>query len=189
MATAKHFYSANEVLERIQNLPSDESGEESASSDNDSEAEVELLEHRNDSAMSSVTESDEEFAALRDRIPITRGNVDAVTCGRRCRRPRRRSCRTGNGRGHVAAEQPVGADLDGPMDPGLQPGKDGTQWLLVKAGAGQVRRAPQNILTVAPGPRRHIKSSITNLLEAFMTLIDVTMMSWIVTYTQAEATR
>ena len=72
-------------------------------------------------------------------------------------------------------------------DPEL--GKDGTVWTWLKGEKTSVRRAAQNVLKLVSGPTKEAKSRISTILTAFKCIIDVTMITWLVNYTQQEAKR
>ncbi len=184
--TARRQYTADEVLRRLQDISSDFSGDDLC--DEDGSDDDDVLPADVSDGCSNIS-SDSDTPPLRQRISIPaekskrRKLYRGESRGRRndadCDRSRSRDCR----RFHCS-------ESEEPLD-SIQPGKDGTQWsnLHVDHGRENVRHARQNILHEVPGPTRFAKANINTVFDAFIVMIDVTMVSWIANFTQLEAIR
>ena len=62
-------------------------------------------------------------------------------------------------------------------------------WASLEGAEKSVRRAARNVLGHVPGPTREATNRISTILDAFKCIIDVTMITWLVRYTQQEAQR
>ena len=84
-----------------------------------------------------------------------------------------------------------GVEIDAAAEePGIfESGKDGTIWLKLADEDKRVRRQSQNVIKHVPGPTREAKARIITPFDALKCLLDVTLISWIVSYTELEATR
>ena len=71
----------------------------------------------------------------------------------------------------------------------LPPAKNGTRWTGVIQQKSLGQKQQQNVHRVAAGPTWHAKERINCATSAFKAIIDVIMMTWIVTFTQMEAER
>ena len=84
-----------------------------------------------------------------------------------------------------------GVEIDAAAEePGIfEFGKDGTIWLKLADEDKRVRRQSQNVIKHVPGPIREAKARIITPFDALKCLMDVTLISWIVSYIELEATR
>ena len=163
MASSRRKLSAEQVLAQLHDLSSDESGLEQTDS---SEEEAVPTEEKSTSEDSS--ESEDEGLPLRKRVTIQQ-DVEGI------QPTSERRLRSGSSQG---LNQTVR----------LLPGKDGTIWEqgdLSHTGP----RNMQNITRVAPGPKRHALDRIHSVTSALKLMLDLTMISWIVNFTQMEAER
>ena len=185
MAHRKRF-SANEVLKQLQEIPCNISGDDG---ENSGDQEANELHVQSEDSSSSCSEDSVEplrkriFLAdvVQDARPSTSTEVNRG--GTRVHR----SQTAFTSHDEEAAEE-CDSELDEPRTP-IQPGKDGTVWRAVRQGNQKKKRPLHNIVSIAPGPTTYSKQKIHTAFDAFRILIDVTMMNWIMNYTEMEANR
>ncbi len=208
-------YNVEETLCRIQELDSDNSGSDDGDKEEVDNAEDEGAEDPIEVVSSGSASSDEsDLESLRKRMKMPHA-VGVKLTGTSVSH-KRRGCERGRGShaGKASSVPVVRTDQEvvgksniriietilnkcsycactivaSSID-GLDLGKDGTTWTLLDDGEKSVRRAVQNVLRHAPGPTREAKSKISTVLDAFKCIIDFTMITWLVNYTQQEAQR
>ncbi len=151
MASTSRTYTADEVLAQLQDIQSDESGDETDSSDN----EVATTEDSS-STSTEVSSEDAEVACLQKRLQLgdDAAILQSVTRGRRARAGRRRA-----GRGRTRVQIIRGSSSDGEDDVQVDtaaeilPGKNGTKWSEIVQPKVSGPRQTQNITRLAPGPK------------------------------------
>lgn len=162
MASSRRKLSADQVLAQLQDLSSDESSVEANQTDD--EMEEDTVPAREDSSTETSAESEDEvMMPLRKRVAFQQDDVEDQSSSRRSQRSNQTVRR-------------------------LLPGKDGTIWNqgdLNRTG----RRNVQNITRNAPGPKRYARDRINSVTSALKLMLDLTMISWIVNFTEMEAER
>ena len=184
MASTSRTYTADEVLAQLQDIESDESGNEqhNDSSDNDVVA-------TEDSSSSSSTETSSEDAGVdclqkRLRLADDAAILQPITQSRRARAGRR-----GAGRGRTLAKVVHDDDVQVATTAEILPGKNGTKWSEITQPKVSGPRQMQNVTRLTPGPKRYAMERIHSAKAALQLMLDVTLITWIVNFTQMEAER
>lgn len=159
--------------------------EEHCSDDNDNIVVVD-----DESNDSTDSESEEEIPPVRKRMKLLdKHPILAVspTVKATCRRhDTHASCSSKEVINNTAEVTSVGHIGDGNV---LESGKDGTIWIKLHGEEPKVRKLSQNVLKHIPGPTREAKARILTPFDAFKCIVDITMITWLVSYTELEATR
>ena len=189
--TSRKAYTVNEVLAQLQDMASEESGDEPAEEQiESSEEEVMVTEDSSSSTDSSSDDTQLEPLQKRLKIADDAAILQPATRGRSAQAGRGRAERERN-HAEVIRDGSNSDDDDAQVATAAKilPGKNGTKWTKIAQKKMCAPRQLQNIIRLAPGPKQYAMEQINSATAALKLMLDITMITWIVKFTQMEAER